>query len=494
MSKRAFFFIKTVVVILGICGAVVVSCDKPKPSDNTGTGLLADTPAAQAPGQSASGAQAGTIAAGDPATAGGAAAQASQAAAADVTVLEVTTKALAAASAPELTKFTLDGEYIKDEDNLGRTHIYTKRRGPGEQSKDMPYILMCYDLQGTLLWRSEVQYFVDLLELPDGKIFVGGTMKTWLLDPMGKLLYEQTFEEGSDIFSRFAIAPDGTILALLNATWLYAFSPEGKYLWRYGPGEHQAYRTPLVSNEGTVILFNHNKITGLKLNGKKLWEREFNRVGNASLVQDRVVYEPADYTIACLDAKTGKDLWQHKYGLSLGEFSFSNYRIHPSGKILLWALQGGVECLDAEGAVLWSYDESRQDGILRVGVEDCTANAAGDVFITTDAEMLKMNGDGQISMRLVFPRPMIENIRTAGVYVTLAYTDVAGSGDGGYPDGSGKQLCFDQHGKLVWSIGQQELGSVSNPTFYDSGLMLWHVYDNQNRESAKMVIWQPKNG
>ncbi len=340
-------------------------------------------------------------------------------------------------------------------------------------------------MRSRLLWESEVQYLVDLIELPDGRVFVGGTMKTWLLDAGGNLLHEEYFSDECNIFAEFALCPDGTILGLLNRTWLYAFAADGTYRWDYGPGDHQAYRVPLVTDAGTIILYNQQAITALDMDGNELWQRKVPRVGNVHLIDGAVVYEPADLTIACLDLTTGEDRWQHKYNLSLGQFSHTGYACLPGDIIALWALQGGVQCLDRDGNVLWDFDESAMKHNLRHGVSECAAGPGGNLNVCLDNELLQFNPAGEELWRVDTHAASSGFLRTVGDYTVLRASS-------GMFNNSSRIQCYDGSGELVWKVAEDKFGTGLSPVYPGSEMLVWrHYQDNRDSPTTELTVWRP---
>jgi outer membrane protein assembly factor BamB len=108
----------------------------------------------------------------------------------------------------------------------------------------------------------------------------------------------------------------------------------------------------------------------------KTWPRELTQkwkvtvgegVSTPSLVGDKLYVfsrQGGSEILRCLDAATGKELWQDKYdslGATGGAAGFSGPRSSPTvaeGKVVTFGIRGMLSCLDAAtGKVLWRKDD-----------------------------------------------------------------------------------------------------------------------------------------
>jgi outer membrane protein assembly factor BamB len=389
-------------------------------------------------------------------------------------------RAAGKAPAPELTVIEIQGERLEQSGYARSPYIYAKDDYARYSGKDRRVRLHRYSLSGELLWTTELGYFIDLAELPGGKIFVGGTMMAWLLDDQGKLLHEEKCGEGADIFAQIATAPDGTILCLLNQTWLYAFTADGKFLWKHGPGDHQAYRLPDITPSGVLVLYDQHSIVGLNLKGAELWRLQVARTGNVILSGDTAIYQVDDDTIACLDANTGKQLWTADYpGLAI-QFSYIGWAPARNNTVILWAFQGGLRCLGADGKVLWSFDESSQSHGIPDGICAIAVDQDGNSYLTNNNQLLSLDPAGRERWRVDGPGWMLDSVVTAGAYIFVE-SETRSSQQ--------HLLCFGLDGNLVWDM--DKLPSILGPSYYNNGAMVFPEPYDEKTNTQRLHVWQP---
>src|SRR5215211_5884714 len=116
------------------------------------------------------------------------------------------------------------------------------------------------------------------------------------------------------------------------------------------------------------------KATGFK--APKTWPKELTQkwkvtvgdgVATPSLVSDKLFVfsrQEGNEIIRCLDAGTGKELWQNKYDVLPATGSASGFpgpRTSPTvadGKVVTLGLRGILSCLNAaDGKLLWRKDD-----------------------------------------------------------------------------------------------------------------------------------------
>ena len=111
-------------------------------------------------------------------------------------------------------------------------------------------------------------------------------------------------------------------------------------------------------------------------NPQRIWKKEISGGFSGVTVSDGKVYtmdrpEKKDIErILCLDAMTGKIIWEHRYAASYKGLSYdsgprASVTIH-SGKAYSLGSVGHIHCLNAgTGKVIWSKDSVKQLGALR---------------------------------------------------------------------------------------------------------------------------------
>lgn len=194
------------------------------------------------------------------------------------------------------------------------------------------------------------------------------------------------------------------------------------------------------------------KVTGFKV--PQTWPRELtqkwkvavgNGVATPALVGDRLYVfsrQEADEVIRCLDAATGKDVWQEKYateGAAGPASRFPGPRSSPTvsgGKVVTLGVRGILSCLDAAtGTKLWrkadfsgslpmfftSSSPLVVDGlcIVQLGGERNGATVAYD--LATGDEKWKWTGDGS-----AYASPVLQTAGGAPVLIAETARNVVG--------------------------------------------------------------------
>lgn len=166
--------------------------------------------------------------------------------------------------------------------------------------------------------------------------------------------------------------------------------------------------------------------TATGFNAPESWPKELTEkwkvtvgdgVATPALVGDRLYVfarEAGSEVLRCLDAETGKELWQDKHaaaGVSGAAAGFSGPRSSPTvaeGKVVTIGVQGTLSCLDADsGKLLWRKDDYR-GSVPRFSTSSspivvdglCIAQLGGDrsgaiiaYDLSTGAEKWKWEGD-----------------------------------------------------------------------------------------------------
>jgi outer membrane protein assembly factor BamB len=209
-------------------------------------------------------------------------------------------------------------------------------------------------------------------------------------------------------------------------------------------------------------------------NAPKTWPKELTQkwkvavgdgVATPALVGDKLYVftrQGADEVIRCLDAATGKELWQDKYeaqGATGPSSRFPGPRSSPTvadGKVVTLGVRGTLSCLDAAtGKVVWRKDDFKGslpsfftssspmvvDGlcVAQLGGEKGGAIVAYD--LATGNEKWKWTGDGT-----AYASPVLLTLGDAKVLVaeTAAKIVAVGAADGKllwetpFPKGQGR--------------------------------------------------------
>lgn len=161
------------------------------------------------------------------------------------------------------------------------------------------------------------------------------------------------------------------VLISLGSMCLYAYEPEtGKELWRAeSPGSHSGSARPVA---GHGLVFTPTGYTaeiwavrpdgrGVVTDSHVAWryDRAAPRRSSPLLVGDWLFDVGGDGVAACLDAKTGKELWKQRLG---GNFSASP--IHAKGRIYFFDEKGKATVIEAASKYKTLAVNSLDDGFM----------------------------------------------------------------------------------------------------------------------------------
>ncbi|MDB5303557.1 MAG: Pyrrolo-quinoline quinone [Phycisphaerales bacterium] len=213
--------------------------------------------------------------------------------------------------------------------------------------------------------------------------------------------------------------------------------------------------------------------------------------------------------VICLDAKTGKLLWQHTANMYMTDDPFhrlgwSNCVGDPkTGRVYALGAQNELVCLDGEtGKEIWKHQMTEEfglistfggrtpspaideDSIYLVGVAFGWADNAGGQyrvfsFDKNTGQPLWTNGTGGIPVDAPYQTPVIANINGEHVLVT-------GSGDGG-------TYCFQARtGKKLWGFKGAKRGFNASVLVNDNKVYVnWDLDNLDSTRLGRIVCLDP---
>jgi len=199
------------------------------------------------------------------------------------------------------------GSFTKDGDLRWNTQLHGNvNQMAGFNIIKVPYIL------GTPVISSGRLYITDLHDLDTGHFYQTGIRIICVNTSNGNILWENTFDQnGASIqHNSIAIGPDGTVYITTNRGWneglingiivhvdgsgsyyttfenfyinntsLYAFSPDGNLLWKWGNNSTglKVLGAPFISSNGIIYILYDNGLFAI-YNGEILWNYIFSDV------------------------------------------------------------------------------------------------------------------------------------------------------------------------------------------------------------------------
>jgi len=182
-----------------------------------------------------------------------------------------------------------------------------------------------------------------------------GNVKMVAIDPRnGRVLWRHNTRKNGIDSAAPTVAPDGTIYSFYKNS-IYALNTRGKKKFRYEPEHWYPPEIVDIDNNGRAIITTNGKVIALSPQGKELWRR--NKKWHAySFTGDREhVYLYNDHELVALDSATGKTCWKFNPGLHNKDCGHSPLGL-IDGKLFVTrgADQRTITCLDAvTGKMLW---------------------------------------------------------------------------------------------------------------------------------------------
>ena len=323
---------------------------------------------------------------------------------------------MGSAGPPVYERFAMLGQHLNEHSGFeSSAYLYSKENAREPAGFDSICPLHRYSMDGELLWTAEVGYCVDLLELRNGNVFVGGRHRAWLLDSSGRVLHSEVLEDDPDMFSMMHEASDGTILTTRNRSWVYGFSPQGKLLWRHQV-EHQSIRSLTQASTGEIVFNGHGNVTALSPTGKLLWEKQLAELSEINMRGDRVIAETST-ELVCLAAADGAELWRASMPGFTNTETYVQCEVTADGRCYFWEFQGALLALDGAGSVLWEYREVAQRNGRSWGIWDVKLDSAGNVYIINNNQLISIDPAGTERWRVDGAGDFLSHMRIAGPYV-----------------------------------------------------------------------------
>lgn len=215
--------------------------------------------------------------------------------------------------------------------------------------------LYCFELAGSLLWRSSTEGYPLCITLAEGseRVLVGcSNGKAYLLNYHGQLLH--TLETTGDIWCA-SITPAAHYIALGTLDGVIAlFDSIGTLLWQHTVGG--PLRSISISPEGKSIVVGSedHRVYLFDRPGKEQWHftTGWSVSAGTQLASntDAVVAGSEDHFVYLLD-RYGKSRWQYNTGHAVNTVA-----ITPDGRFVAAAGDGETIFLfDATGNLLWNY-------------------------------------------------------------------------------------------------------------------------------------------
>ncbi|MFO0899395.1 MAG: PQQ-binding-like beta-propeller repeat protein [Pirellulales bacterium] len=207
-----------------------------------------------------------------------------------------------------------------------------------------------YDLEGNELWRKDLGKFEHIWGYGSSPVVVGDRVilsagpglrafvvalntdtgeELWRFEPKESIAAKVDEFRGAWSTPVAAEIDGRTQLLAALPNWLYSLDPAtGQVIWKCGGLGDLVYASPLVGN-GLVVAMSgyHGPSLGVRTVGAagdvtathRLWLREGKpdnpqRVGSGVLVGDHVYIYNEPGVMWCLEARTGKTLWEQRLG------------------------------------------------------------------------------------------------------------------------------------------------------------------------------------
>ena len=362
----------------------------------------------------------------------------------------------------------------------------------------------CFDAYtGTLLWRldgvgaSNPSIAYGNLYFADGSYIycigsstpTSNSAKPWSLGYVGNL--DQ---------SRVAVGQSGPS-DLSTPRWVFATA--GKVT-----------SSPAVVNGKLYIgSDDHNLYCLDAYTGKKIWNLTTGYWVGASpaVVGDRVYTGADDGNFYCLDAGTGQQIWKTSAGglfdhiMMPQELQSRSSPIIVGDRLYAGALDGKVYCLDTAGNVKWTYSTggpiggspAYHNGVIFIASTDTFMYALNANNGALKWKSIGINLDVTISPSYLYAVTGTPVVANGAIYIAAGATHGGINYSwsifpgGGVFGGACRMASFNETtGALIWSqIIAGNSGSVWVPTYFDGNL-----YISENMRVSEMNATNPNSG
>ncbi|SHM15793.1 Outer membrane protein assembly factor BamB, contains PQQ-like beta-propeller repeat [Caldanaerovirga acetigignens] len=194
---------------------------------------------------------------------------------------------------------------------------------------------------------------------------------------------EAKFEFARDDFESPAVANENGVYASSRSGVLYALNWSGEIMWRYRTGAD--YITPMTLALDFLYFGSLSVVYCLDDKGALFWKARLPGFikGPVSVFEKKAFAVNDEGSIFCLDARTGKMLWNKNFGEKIHALCF----LEKSAIVV--ASSGKVMSIDTEeGNVKWEED-------LNVSPAALPLSCADAIFIPTDAGLVMLKPGGE---------------------------------------------------------------------------------------------------
>lgn len=227
------------------------------------------------------------------------------------------------------------------------------------------------------MWREKIS--PSSISLGPDVVLVSASVLVALDAFSGKTV----IEFNHDNFESPAVAKEGVVYASSRSGTVYALNWNGEIMWRYRASTD--YITPLTFASGFLYFGSLSNVYCLDDKGALCWKTRLSGLIKepVSVFGNRTFAVNDEGSIFCLDAKTGKMIWNKNFGEEILTPCFLEKNA------IAVTLSGKVVALDAEdGNLEWEED-------LNVPPAAPTLSCADAIYIPTDAGLVALKPGGE---------------------------------------------------------------------------------------------------